>query len=101
MRNLRVYFGDGTIAGTGDATWHGRTVHVTVRSRPVVSDGGLRIEVLEVRLGRLPAPGAVYQQARDELNRGIGELTTARRIRVESVHVSPGVMTITGQVGGQ
>lgn len=99
VRNLQVYFGDGTIAATGEITWRGQSIPMTVRATPVVSGGELQVQVGEVRLGRLGAPAAVQQQVQQDLQRGVRELMGAHRIRVESVSVAPGVMTVKGWIG--
>lgn len=101
VRDLTFYFGDGTVAGTGEVTWEGRRLHLTVRARPVVSGGQVALDVQEVRLGRLQAPAGIQQQVRDQLNRGVQELLSERTMRAESVEVRPGVMTIQGRVGGR
>ncbi len=101
VRNLRVYFGSGTIAATGETTWRGQNIPLTVRATPVVSGGELQVQVLEVRVGRLGAPAALHERVQQELQRGVRELTGGNRIRVESVSVSPGVMTLRGWVGGR
>lgn len=101
VRNLTFFLGDGTIAGVGDVTWRGRTVELTVRARPVVADGTVRMEVREVRVGRLGAPASVQDEVRRELNRGVQRLLGSERVTVESVDVSPGVMTVHGWAGGR
>ncbi len=99
--NLRVYFGDGTIAATGDVLWHGRTIQVTARGTPIVAGGQVRVQLHEVLLGRLGAPAAVRAQVEEDLQRGIRELVGANQMRVDAVRVSPGVMTVQGWVGQQ
>ncbi len=99
VRNLHVYFGNGTIAATGDVTWRGRNLHLTVRGTPVVADGQVRVQVQEVRVGRLGAPEAIRAQVERDLQRGISELIGGNRLRVESVSVAPGVMTVQGWAG--
>ncbi len=99
--NLRVYFGDGAIAATGDVLWRGRTIQVTARGTPVVADGQVRVQLHEVLLGRLGAPAAVRAQVEDALQRGIRELIGANQRRVDAVRVSPGVMTVQGWSGQQ
>jgi len=99
VRDLHVYFGSGTIAATGEATWRGQRIPLTVRATPVVSGGELQVQVLEVRLGRLRAPAGVHEQVQRDLQRGVREAMGGNRIRVESVSVSPGVMTVQGWVG--
>ncbi|MGC9319061.1 MAG: LmeA family phospholipid-binding protein, partial [Armatimonadota bacterium] len=101
VRELTFYFGDGTVAGTGRVTWKGRTLHLTVRARPVVSGGQVALDVQEVRVGRLQAPAGIRQQVREELNRGVRELLSERTVHADSVEVRPGVMTIHGRVGGR
>jgi len=99
VRDLHVYFGSGTIAATGETTWRGQNIPLTVRATPAVSAGELQVQVLEVRVGRLGAPAAVHEQVQRELQRGVRELMGGNRIRVQSVSVSPGVMTVQGWVG--
>ncbi|GEM_PF-5686102 len=101
VRDLKIYFGDGSIAGTGNVQYRGSTIPLTVRGRPAVSDGRVVVEVDEVLLGRLHAPAAIQQQVRQELERGIQQLIGDRNVRVERVEVRPDVMTVTGWVGGR
>ncbi len=100
VRDLKVYFGDGSIAATGVTDYRGRSVHLTVRGRPVVSGGDVSIEITEVLVGRLTAPQSVHDQVRKEFNSGIRRLVSKRNMRIESARVSPDVMTLTGWVGG-
>lgn len=101
VRNMRVYFGDGTLVATGETDWRGRSVQLTVRGRPVVSNGQVSIEVSEVLVGRLPAPEAVRSEVSGELNRGLSDLLGTKNVHVESLQVRPDAMTILGRVSGQ
>lgn len=101
VSDLKIYLGDGSIAGTGNVQYRGRTIPLTVRGRPVVSDGRVAVEVDEVLIGRLHAPASVQQQVRQELERGIQQLMGDRNVQVERVEVRPDVMTVTGRVGGR
>jgi len=101
VRNLRVYFGSGSMATTGDVTWRGRTIPLTARGTPTVIDGRVYVQVSEVRLGTLHAPEQVRARIESELQRGIEHLAGGNRMRVASVSVSPGVMTVQGWVGQQ
>lgn len=101
VRNLRVYFGSGTVAATGDVTWRGRTIPITARGTPVVSGERVQVQVGEVKLGTLQAPESVRARIESELQRGIEHLAGGNRMRVTSVSVSPGVMTVQGWVGQQ
>ena len=101
VSDLKIYLGDGSIAGTGKVQYRGSTIPLTVRGRPVVSDGRVAVEVDEVRIGRLHAPASVQQQVRQELERGIQQLMGDRNVQVERVEVRPDVMTVTGRVGGR
>lgn len=99
VRNLQVYFGAGTIAATGDVTWRGRTIPITARGTPMVGDGRVYVQVSEVLLGTLHAPESVRARIESELQRGIERLVGENRLRVTSVSVAPGVMTVQGWVG--
>lgn len=99
VRNLRVYFGSGSVAVTGEVTWRGRTIPITARGVPTITDGRITVQVSEVLLGRLPAPESVRARIEGELQRGIEHLVREKNIRVVSVTVSPGVMTVQGWVG--
>ncbi len=101
VRNLRVYFGSGSMAATADVTWHGRTIPITARGTPTVSDGRIYVQVSEVRLGTLHAPEQVRARIESDLQRGIEHLAGGNRMRVTSLSVSPGVMTVQGWVGQQ
>ena len=101
VSDLKIYLGDGSIAGTGKVQYRGSTIPLTVRGRPVVSDGRVAVEVDEVLIGRLHAPASVQQQVRQELERGIQQLMGDRNVQVERVEVRPDVMTVTGRVGGR
>lgn len=101
VQNMRVYFGDGTIAGTGNVTWKGQTVALTVRARPIVSGGQLDVQVLEVRVGRIGAPAAVHEEVRKQMSRNLQKLVSQRNAQIQSVTVRPDVMTVSGQVGGR
>ncbi len=101
IRNMRVYFGEGTMAATGDVQYRGRNVSLTVRARPFVSGGELDVDVLEVRVGRLAAPSPVKEEVRGQLQRGVRDLASRDNVRIQSVTVNPGVMILSGQVGGR
>lgn len=101
VRNLRVYFGSGSMAATGDVTWRGRTIPITARGTPVVSGERVQVQVCEVKLGTLQAPESVRARIESELQRGIEHLAGGNRMRVTSVSVSPGVMIVQGWVGPQ
>ena len=101
VRDLTVYFGNGSIAATGRAEYRGRTMYLTVRGRPIVTDNAVAFDVSEVLIGRLTAPASIHQQVRREFNRGIQHTLRGRKVRVERVQVRPDVMTISGWVGGR
>ncbi len=100
VRNPRVYFGDGTVVATGQVTWHGRELWLSVRAHPMVSGGRVELAVDEVTVGRVPAPAAVREQVALKLNEGMSRLSGRGRMYVQSVQVSAGQMTLTGQAGG-
>ncbi len=101
VRDLKIYLGDGSIAGTAKVDYRGSTIPLTVRGRPVVGGGQLHFEADEVFIGRLHAPESVRQQVQQELDRGIQQAIGSRNVRVERVEVRPDVMTVTGWVGGR
>ena len=101
VQNLRVYFGDGTIAGTGDVPWRGQNLSLTVRARPIVTGGELDVQVLEVRVGKLAAPAAIHQEVHRELQRSLRRLSSQQKVRVQSVDVRPDAIIVSGQVGGR
>lgn len=101
VRDLNVHLGNGTIAATGVTDYRGRSVHLTIRAQPVVSNGKLRVEVREVMVGRLQAPEAVRQEIRAQIDRGMQQAFEGRNVRVDSVQVQPDVMTVSGWVGGR
>jgi len=101
VRDLKLYFGDGSIAGTATVDYRGSSIPLTVRGRPVVAGGKLRFEADEVLIGRLNAPDSVRQQVQQELDRGIQQAVGSQNVRVDRVEVRPDVMTVTGWVGGR
>ncbi len=101
VQNAQVYFGEGTVVTTGRVGWQGRSAYVTVRAHPVIADGNVDLMVDDVAIGRLPAPGALRQQAQDRLNDALDKLLGRERFRVESVRVQPGVMIVEGSSGGR
>ncbi|MFO8081245.1 MAG: hypothetical protein R6V07_13215 [Armatimonadota bacterium] len=101
VRDLNVYFGDGTIAATGRTDYRGQTVHLTIRARPVVSGGELAVQVEEVMIGRLQAPASIHDELQAELDRGLQRAVRDGSVQVNDVQVSPDVMTISGRVGGR
>lgn len=101
VQNAQVYFGEGIVVTTGRVRWQGRSVYVTVRAHPVVSGGGVDLIVDDVAIGRLPAPGALRQQAQDRLNDALDKLLGRERFRAQSVRVQPSVMIVEGRAGGR
>jgi hypothetical protein len=101
VRDLQVYLGDGTIAATGKTDYRGRTVHLTIRARPVVSGGELAVQVQEVMIGRMHAPASIRDELQAELDRGLQRAVRDGKVQVNTVQVSPDVMTISGRVGGR
>ncbi len=100
VRNPRVYFGDGTVVTTGQVTWQGRELWLSVRAHPMVSGGRVELAVDEVTVGRVPAPAAVRDQVARKLNEGMSRLSGSGRMHVQSVEVSAGQMILIGQAGG-
>ena len=100
VRNPRVYFGDGTVVTTGQVTWQGRELWLSVRAHPMVSGGRVELAVDEVTVGRVPAPAAVRDQVARKLNEGMSRLSGSGRMNVQSVEVSAGQMLLIGQAGG-
>ncbi|MFW5866253.1 MAG: hypothetical protein ACOCX2_00465 [Armatimonadota bacterium] len=100
VRDLKVYFGDGTIAATGQTEYRGQSVHLTIRATPVVSGGRLSLDVHEVMVGRLQAPEAIKQQVREEIDRALERSMRNRDVQIGSVQVAPDVLTVSGRVGG-
>ncbi|MBD3293347.1 MAG: hypothetical protein GF393_10515 [Armatimonadia bacterium] len=101
VRDLQVFLGSGSIAATGKTDYRGRTVHLTLRATPTVSNGRLQATVTEVMVGRLQAPEAVRQELQAQIDQGLQKATQGRNVRIDSVQVQPGVMTLTGWVGGR
>ncbi|MGD9496601.1 MAG: hypothetical protein AB7Y46_09875 [Armatimonadota bacterium] len=101
VQNLRVYLGSGTVAATGDVRWRGRTIQLTARGAPVVVSGELQVRLDEVLVGSLSAPASVKAQVQAQLESGLRQLTGRHPLRIDSVSVSPGVMTVQGWAGGQ
>lgn len=100
VRDLQVFFGNGSIAATGRTDYRGRTVHLTIRATPTVSNGRLGVNVAEVMIGRLQAPESIKQELQAEIDRGLQKAMQERNVRVDSVQVQPDVMTLRGWVGG-
>jgi hypothetical protein len=100
VRDLQVYLGDGTIAATGETDYRGRTIHLTIRGTPAVSNGQLRFELQEVLVGRLQAPDSVRQEIQAEIARGLQKTFENRNVQVDSVQVQPDLMVVSGRVGG-
>ncbi len=101
VRDVKIYLGDGSIAGTANVDYRGSTIPLTVRGRPVVSGGQLHFEADEVFIGRLHAPESVRRQVQQEIDHGIQQGIGSRNVQVERVDVRPDVMTVTGWVGGR
>jgi len=101
VQNVQAYFGEGTVVTTGRVKWQGRAAYLTVRAHPLISGGDVDLVVDDTAIGRLPAPGAVRQQAQDRLNKALDELLARGRFHAESVSVRPGVMIIEGRAGGR
>jgi cytoskeletal protein RodZ len=100
VQNPRVYFGNGTVVTTGQVTWQNRELWVTVRAHPVASGGRVELVVDEVSVGRMPAPAAMREQVGRRLNEDMSRLTGRGRLHVQSVQITAGRMTLTGQAGG-
>ncbi|MFQ6133049.1 MAG: hypothetical protein ACE5R4_13495 [Armatimonadota bacterium] len=98
LRDPRVRFLEGVIEVGGFAQRAGREIYVTITARPsVTAEGRVRVEILDIRAGRLSLPRSVAQQAQRELEEALsgGEM---EQMQVESVQARTGELTITGRV---
>jgi hypothetical protein len=98
-RDMQILFRDGyveiwatfiEIAPTDIAAY----VRATVRAR----DGQLDLEILEANGGAFPVPGAMREAISRTLSESLAEFQLA--LSIDEVQVTPGQMTIRGEVTG-
>lgn len=97
VRDLTVLFERGRMLLDATVTRGGLTVSVSADAVPIVrSDGTLDVRVEGPRAGRFPIPPSLLDEARRALAEALAS-QDPRQLRLESVSVSPGTMTVRGQ----
>ncbi len=95
VRSPRVQFTDGAILISGLVTWQGRKLYLTVTAVPsVTSDGRARVDLTELRSGRLRLPGSVVERVQREMQAALDE--EAKGITLKTIEVRPGRLTLSG-----
>lgn len=102
VQDLRVYFGDGTIACQGHVDLHDHSETVTARARPRVEDGLLKVDIIEAKIGSLPVPAKLSRAMtfvlEKKLNSQFHQKGRGAEVELTSVKVTPGRMVLRGKV---
>ncbi|MGI8552212.1 MAG: hypothetical protein ACR2PL_15725 [Dehalococcoidia bacterium] len=98
LENVRVQTANGEIIVTGDVPVVGHKVGSTIQMEPVVENGGLRMHLLQARLGSLPVPHNIGQLAEDPINARLAEATNKLPSTITSVRVTADGITVTARV---
>jgi uncharacterized protein YpmS len=100
VTNPQVRLTDGRIEVSGQITLDQLTAQTSLVFEAFVSNGRLQVRLLDAKLGALPVPDRFLSQINDAMNRNMDQMTSIdnRRIEVQSVSISGGVMTIVGQM---
>lgn len=94
-QNPQVHFKeDGTIVMRGDIEYEGYMQPIRLVAQPSVVEGSLQVDVIEGRLGPVPVPNAILDQAQDYLAQAI--LAGQKYARLDEVRVEAGLVTLTG-----
>lgn len=100
ISNPQVRLTDGKIEITGQVSLDQLTAQALLVFEAFVSNGHLQVRVLDAKLGALPVPDRFLSQINETMNKNMDQMTSVdnRRIEVQSVSISDGVMTIIGQM---
>ena len=97
VEDLRLYFGQGTVAAQGKVRWQGQQFHATVRLRPSVHNGQLRLQIEEIRLGRAAVPATVRRVWQEHLDRALAQTPPdLAHVWLEGLQVEPGRVVVEG-----
>lgn len=96
----QVRLTNGNIEMSGNITVEDLSVQASLIFSAYVSNGSLRVELLDAKIGALPMPDRFLNQVNDTMNANMQDLTSVdgRRLDVQSVTIGEGVMTLTGQI---
>jgi len=101
VQDLVVYCGNGTIGAQGVVMAGKRRLHATVRLRPQVESGGLKLELVDAKIGTMPMPSSLRRQLEEELAKATaGGRNPLNQLYLDSVQAAPGLLTITGRPQG-
>lgn len=101
LDGLDLAFGYGEALAQGRAKVHGRDLYTTVRVRPRIEDGQLRLDVHDARIGTFPAPRGLKEQFQQEVDKGVARSPMYDTpVKWESVDVTPEGMVLQGRTMG-
>ena len=101
LDGLDLAFGYGEAIAQGRAKFHGHEFHTTVRVKPRIEEGLLRLDVQDARIGTFPAPGGLKEQFQKEVDKGVARSPVHEApVWWDSVDVTPEGMVLQGRTMG-
>ena len=95
--DIDVYFGDSTVVVQAPVNFQGSTLHATIRARPFVEEGNLRLEIEDAEVGKVTMPSAVRQRLQDTIDEALRDNPPQRTgVYLESVEIAPERMLVRG-----
>lgn len=98
VQDLRLYFGEGTVAAQAKVPYGGRLLDATVRVRPSIQDGQLRLDIQEARIGRTAVPAQLLAKWQEELDKALRNNPPQKtHLWLQTLQVEPGRIIVGGQ----
>ena len=98
-RDMQIEFGDGYVDIWATFIDIAPTdVPVYIRATVEAEDGQLIFGIVKAHAGQFPVPGAMRESIAQSLSESLTELQLG--LRIDSVQIQPGVMTLSGEVTG-
>jgi len=96
IRDPRVTLSPGRVTLQGNGTYKGLSGAASVMGTVAVRDGQVVFNAESLTVSGLPMPGAVKTEVESEINRRLGQGLSQIPVKVESVTVEEGRLTVAG-----
>lgn len=101
LDGLDLAFGYGEAIAQGRAKVRGHEFYTTVRVKPRIEEGKLRLDVHDARIGTFPAPSGLKEQFQKEVDKGVAKSPVHEApVWWDSVDVTPEGMILQGRTIG-
>ena len=96
VHSLTVQLRNGQILASGQAQIGPTNLPVSVAGTVTPQSGQLRATLTDARMGAVEMPAAARQQMQQQLQSQVDQLTATQPVRVQSVTIADGKMTVLG-----